>query len=980
MIEQNSYLSMLDRLSILQSKLNCKIFTDNTTLILYSTDASAYRERPLAVIIPESLEDIKTIIKFAKQEKINLIFRGAGTSLAGQVVGEGIVVDISKHFNHIIEINEKENYVVVEPGVVRDVLNYELKKIGKFFAPETSTSNRCTLGGMVGNNSCGLHSIAWGTTRENILELECILADGSEVCFRSLTSEELNQKTKQDDLEGKIYRYIVDTYNKEEIRKKITSAFPKKTVIRRNNGYALDEILDLSSLNLSKLICGSEGTLCYITKIKLRIIDLPSTYRAVICAHFNSLEESFVANLECLRFSPIAVELMDNNIISAAKRNSQQKENLFFVKGDPKAIIVDELCKDSEQELEKAIENTINSLKEKHLGYEYVVVRGENIDKVWQLRKAGLGLLTNVPGDNKPVSVIEDTAVAVEDLPKYMEDFAKILQKHNLECVYHAHIASGELHLRPILDLKNKEHVELFHTIAQEIAEVVKKYRGSLSGEHGDGRLRGEFIPFMYGQEVYNLMKEIKHIFDEDNILNRGKIIDTPPMNKSLRYDGYITSPKKFNFKTYYSFKKEFSFLQAIEQCNGAGVCRKATIFGGTMCPSFRANDNDERYSTRARANILREIFTYSNDDKDPFLSKEIKSLLDDCLMCKGCKKECPSNVDMTKIKSEYLQHWYDKNGVPINILLMSYLPLIEKIGTLSPSIYNFFVQNKTTSALIKKLMHFAPQRSLPTLHHTSFKQRYSHFVYKNFNSIQQTTPHPYIYLFVDEFSNYQDAHIAECFLLLMHSLHYEVRLAPIKNSGRILFSKGLVKKGKKLANENIAKLKNIISKEHPLVGIEPSAILSFRDEYPNLVDEDISQVTDNCLCFDEFIFEQIEQGNINSEDFTDKKMEIIYHTHCQQKAIIGEKYMQKILSLPKNYTATAIPSGCCGMAGSFGYEKKNYKLSEQIVHQVITGYVEKASKDTIICASGTSCREQISHFTKRKALHPIEILYKAKK
>ncbi len=979
-MKKNAYLYMLDKFNTLQKQLNCKIFTDDTTLILYSFDASAYREKPLAVIIPKQIEDIKTIIRFAKQEKINLIFRGAGTSLAGQVVGNGIVVDISKHFNHIIEINKEENYVIVEPGVVRDILNYELKKIGKFFAPETSTSNRCTLGGMVGNNSCGLHSIAWGTTRENILELDCILADGSEVTFRPLTPNELLAKTKQDDLEGEIYRYIVNTYNNQDIQQKIVSTFPKKTVIRRNNGYALDEILDLSSLNLSKLICGSEGTLCYITKIKLKIIDLPSTHRAVICVHFNSLDESFVANMECLKFSPIAVELMDNNIISAAKRNSQQNENLFFVKGDPKAIIIDELCKNSEQELEQAIEDTIINLKEKHLGYEYVVVKGEKINKVWQLRKAGLGLLTNVPGDNKPVSVIEDTAVAVEDLPSYMNDFARILQKHNLQCVYHAHIASGELHLRPILDLKKREDVELFHTIAKEIAQIVKKYRGSLSGEHGDGRLRGEFIPFMYGEEVYNLMREIKHIFDKDNIFNRGKIIDTPPMNQSLRYDGYLTTPPSLNFKTYYSFKKEFSFLQSIEQCNGAGVCRKASIFGGTMCPSFRANNNDERYSTRARANILREIFTYSSSNKDPFVSKEIKSLLDDCLMCKGCKKECPSNVDMTKIKSEYLQHWYNKKGVPINILLMSYLPLIEEIGSLSPSLYNFFVENKYTSLFIKKLLHFAPQRSLPILQHTTFKQRYTHFVYKNYNSLQQNTKHPYIYLFVDEFSNYQDAHIAECFLLLMHALHYEVRLAPIKNSGRILFSKGLVKRGKKLAHENIKKLKKLISKEHPLVGIEPSAILSFKDEYPNLIDEDISSITNNCLCFDEFIFEQMRQGNITSDNFTNQKKEIIYHTHCQQKAIIGEKYMQEILSLPKNYTATPIPSGCCGMAGSFGYEKRNYKQSENIVHQVITEYVENASRDTIICASGTSCREQIAHFTNKKAVHPIEILYRATK
>ncbi|MBR1627335.1 MAG: FAD-binding protein [Bacteroidales bacterium] len=970
---------MVERLQELQKLISCKVLTDETTLISYSTDASAYRERPDAVVFPKTVEDIRQIIRFASKEKINLIFRGAGTSLAGQVVGKGIIVDISKHFNHILEINKEQNYVVVEPGVVRDVLNNALKPYGKFFAPETSTSNRCTTGGMVGNNSCGLHSVAWGTTRDNVLSLECILSDGSSVEFHHLTAVEAEKKLLQNDKEGEIYRYIHDMYADNEIKEEIRKNFPAKNVIRRNNGYALDEISDFSDIDLTKLICGSEGTLCYITKIKLKIIDLPSPHRAAICVHFNSLRESFYANLECLKYSPIAVELMDDNITAAAQRNEEQRENLFFIKGNPKAIIVDELCKSTSEELEKAINDTIAALKEKNLGYEYVIVRGEDIKRVWELRKAGLGLLTNVPGDNKPVSVIEDTAVAAEDLPEYMEDFAKILDKYNLQCVYHAHIASGELHLRPVLNLKKQEDVTLFRKVAHEVALTVKKYRGSLSGEHGDGRLRGEFIPLMYGQKVYQLMKGIKQCFDPDNIFNRGKITDTPSMDCNLRYDGYIKHPVERRIKTYYSFEKEISFLQAAEQCNGAGVCRKDSAFGGSMCPSFRANDNDERFSTRARANIIREIFTY-NGEKDPFVSQEIKDLLDECLMCKGCKRECPSNVDMTKIKSEFLQQRYDKKGIPTNVLLMSYLPAIEHLGSVSPLLYNFFVSNRLTSSLIKKMMKFAPQRSLPVLNHYSFRQIYSHYVRKHGGRTDNNGNTKYIYLLADEFSNYQDARIAEMFFLLLHRLGYEVRLAPVNNCGRILFSKGLLKRGKKLAEKNIRKIKDLISSDHPLVGIEPSAVLSFRDEYPLLVKEDISDMVKNCLCFDEFLYGEIQKGNIKSSQFTDENLNIIYHTHCQQKAIIGEKYMQAVLNLPNNYHASAIPSGCCGMAGSFGYEAKHYATSEKIVHQVITKHIEKADKDTIVCASGTSCREQIKHFTDCKPLHPIEVLFHALK
>lgn len=973
---------MNELLAELQQQIESEIKTDNTTLILYSTDASVYRERPLGVIYPKSEKEVQTIIKFCNNYKINIIFRGAGTSLAGQCVGKGLVVDCSKNFNKIISVDKINKTVRVQTGVVRDELNNYLKPYGLFFAPETSTSNRCTIGGMVGNNSCGLHSVSWGTTRENIENLRCILADGKIVDFHTLNNEEIIAKTKQEDLEGKIYSHIYKIASDKTTKEKIKSSFPDRSVIRRNNGYALDEVLDLNNINLSRLIAGSEGTLCYISEITLKLRELPYENRAAICVHFNTLQESFLANLVCIKYKPIAVELMDRTIIESAKRNKEQNDNLFFLRGNPAAVIVDELCFETKEELQKAIDNTISELKTSHLGYDYVIVDGlKNISKVWALRKAGLGLLNNVPGDMKPTSVIEDTAVACNELPAYMEDFQELLKKYGLSCVFYAHIASGELHLRPILNLKVKKDVQMFRTILTEVAKLVKKHHGSLSGEHGDGRLRGEFIPFMYGEEVYQIMKDIKDIFDKNNIFNQGKIIDTPLIDKNLRFDAYLEAEKEGKtianqtIKTYYSFEKEKGFLTAIEQCNGAGVCRKSTQFGGSMCPSYRISERDERFSTRARANILREVLTYGKDN--PFKNKEIKTLLDDCLMCKGCKRECPSNVDMTKLKSEYLQHWYDNNGTPFYIWAMSYLPLWEKIGSIAPTIYNYLICKSPANKIIKNIMGFAPERKLPTLNATTMRKDFSIITKEDSPKISVKS---YVYILADEFTNNQDSKIGDAFVKLLIRLGYEVRLAPIENCGRILFSKGLVKRGKRLANKNIALIENLVSEEHPLVGIEPSAILSFRDEYPLLVYGDISNITKHCLCFDEFIAREMDKGNISSDSFTMNSAKIIYHTHCQQKAIIGEKYMQKILSLPKNYIVNVIPSGCCGMAGSFGYEKKHYKQSEAIVHQVLMPAVMNADDDTIICASGTSCREQILHFTHKKALHPVEILYNALK
>ena len=970
------------------------LFFDELSKVVYATDASAYREIPFGVAHPKTKNDLKKLIEFAKATNITLIPRGAGTSLAGQVVGDGLVIDFSRYFNRILEVNIEERWVRVEPGAVLDELNNSLRVHNLFFAPETSTSNRCTIGGMVGNNSCGSHSLVYGSTREHLLETKLFLANNEEVLLKGLDKEGFEVKTLENSLEGLIYKTIKQKYSDKETQDKITDAFPEKDISRRNNGYALDELFDNKVFsyqsnklfNLSKVFAGSEGTLGLAFEFKLNLMPLPPTYKALICAHFSSLEDSFAGNLIALEHKPVAIELMDDNVLQAAARNIAQKKNMFFIEGTPKAVLIIELAEETEEELDKKLGTIIANLKQENKGYTYPIIRNKDIKKVWELRKAGLGLLSNVPGSAKPVSVIEDTAVSPKNMAAYIKDFQVILKKYNLSCVYHAHIATGELHLRPILDLKKQEDVDIFHKISREVAFLVKKYRGSLSGEHGDGRLRGEYIPIMYSQEVYSMMKDLKILFDKNNIFNKGKIIDTPPMNTSLRYSSELGkklkgkyNPSKLNeIKTYYSFEQEQGLLSAVEQCNGSSDCRKSVEFLNTMCPSYRATQ-DERYTPRARANALREFFT--NPTKgNPFDNDLLYWILDNCLSCKGCKNECPSNVDIAKLKSEFLQHYYNANGVPLRILLINYLTTFQKVGSLFPKLYNWTITNKATSAIIKNVLKFSPKRNLPTLNEKTFRE-----LFKEENNISNNDigNKGIVYFFSDEFTNYQDSDIGLSALRLLKSLGYTVKLTPIRESGRIAISKGMVKRAKTIANRNISKLEGLINSETPLIGIEPSTILSFRDEYPSLIvskNKSISKdIIENAFLIDEFLASEIDKGNIVKEDFTSQRRKILLHGHCQQKALIGTSAMEKVLSLPENYEVEVIQSGCCGMAGSFGYEEKHYEISQKIGNQILFPTILKAETDTIISAPGTSCRDHIKHSIDVNALHPIQILWEAR-
>ena len=962
----------------LREILEGEIYYDDLIKSIYATDASVYRKLPLAVAYPKNAEDLKQLIKFAKAHKTSLIPRTAGTSLAGQCVGDGIVVDVSKYFTKIIELDEKAQTVTVEPGVVRDTLNNYLKPFGLFFGPNTSTSNRCMIGGMVGNNSSGTTSIQYGVTRDKVIELHTILSDATEVVFGELSSEEFQQKKTLETLEGNIYKTLYNALKPEAVQKQIIEYFPKPEIHRRNTGYAIDELIksdvfseSSESFNMCKLLSGSEGTLAFTTQITLKLDTLPPRESIMIAAHFDSIENCLNAVEFTMKHNLYNCEMMDKTILDCTKHNKTQQENRQFIEGDPQAILMCEVKAKTLREVEILANNLVNDIDKSGLSYAFPRLIGSDIDKANNLRSAGLGLLGNIIGDKKAVACIEDTAVALVDLANYISEFTQLMKDYKQDAIYYAHAGAGELHLRPILNLKKGDDVTLFRKITTDVAHLVKKYKGSMSGEHGDGIVRSEFIPLMIGKNNYQILKQIKTAFDTDNIFNPGKIVDAVPMDKKLRYKADRVEPK---IETLLDFSKSQGILREVEKCNGSGDCRKLPEFGGTMCPSYRATRN-EKDTTRARANALREFLTNS-EKSNKFDYKELKDVFDLCLSCKACSSECPSSVDVASLKAEFQYQYQKENGVSLRTKLFAYNNKLNQLGSKLPGLANFVFSNRFTSTILKKSFGIAKERSLPFISNKSLSKRFQ----LSDNKLIKNKIANSVILFNDEFTNYLDTQIGVDAIALLTALNYEVKLIDNAESGRSFLSKGLLEQAKDVANKNVSLFKDMISSDTPLIGIEPSAILTFKDEYLRLADDKTSAeaISKNTFLIEEFIQQEIGLGNIKPEQFTLESKSIKFHGHCHQKAMSNQLSSFAVLNLPKNYKVTIIPSGCCGMAGSFGYEKEHYEVSMQIGEQTLFPAVRKAANDTVIAANGTSCRHQIKDGTNRDAKHPISILREA--
>jgi FAD/FMN-containing dehydrogenase/Fe-S oxidoreductase len=964
----------------LDERLEGTLEFDPLTRKLYSTDASVYQQLPTAVAFPANDKDIQILIEFANANGTSLIPRTAGTSLAGQVVGDGIIVDVGKHFTNIGEVDEKARTVVVQPGVVRDELNLSLAKYSLMFGPETSTSNRAMIGGMLGNNSCGSNSIVYGTTRDQTIEVTGFLSDGSKVTFGAISKAEFEQKCELEGLEGNIYRTVRELLDSAENRKLIEDNFPKPSIHRRNTGYAIDalmqcDIFDAQSnhpFNLCKLIAGSEGTLFFATSIKLQLHPLPPKENALLCVHFDSVNEALRANIIAMKHPIYASELIDRLVLEGAARNISQSKNLEFVEGKPGAILVLSLRGEKEEDLTALLQTIKTELAEAKLGYAFPVLRGSDVVRIWQLRKAGLGIVGNVPGDNKPVAVIEDTAVSIEDLPDYIKEIDQLLlDKYDCQCVFYAHAGSGEIHLRPVINLKTPEGVKKFRDIATDVAALVKKYRGSLSGEHGDGLLRSEFIESMIGSDCYKLLRRIKSAFDPEGTFNPGKIVDPAPMDRNLRFE--MGKEPVTDIETVFEFGSTIGIQRAAEMCTGSGDCRASNV-GATMCPSFMAT-KDERDSTRARANIVRHAIAESG----ALANEEVRDAMDLCLSCKGCKSECPSNVDVAKIKAEFLQAWHDEHGVPKRSQRIANVDKMNRLGARFRLLSNFLVSNSATSGLLKRKMGFAVKRSLPKFSRFSLRKWFAKHK-PHANAGEQGR----VLFFCDEFTNFNESEVGIAAIELLERLGWSVEIPQHLESGRASISKGLLRRARDIASRNVKTLAPLVNEQCPLIGIEPSAILTFRDEYVDLLrgkeQEAARKLGANALTFEEFFAKQIESGSITQEQFTDAPTTIRVHGHCHEKALIGLIPSIRTLSIPENYNVRLIPSGCCGMAGSFGYEEEHYDISMDIGELVLFPTVRDEPQENLIAATGTSCRHQIKDGTARIALHPAQILRKALK
>ena len=978
-----------------------EIAVDQVSRILFSTDASVYQQLPRAVAFPGNEEDLIHLIRFARQYQLGLIPRTAGTSLAGQVVGDGLVVDFSRHLNRVLHVDPVAKTVRVQPGVIRDELNLFLADYGLLFGPETSTSNRAMLGGMLGNNSAGANSIVYGSTRDQVVSVRGYLSCGTpiEVGPESEDSYVARLEDGAHPRQQQIYQSTLDWLSLTSNQQNIDQHFPDSRVSRRNTGYALDSLLNTNlfgrgqqPFNFARLIAGSEGTLMMVAEMTLQCHELPPKCAALVCPHYHTVSDALRATEVVLKHSPWRCELIDDLVLEGAARNLEQRKNSFFIEGQPGGVLLIELRAEELEllgwaaeklrgELEQQTEQQGIARSKTHFAYACPVLLDDaQQSAAWALRKAGLGMVANVVGDTKPVTVIEDTAVATAILPEYIDEIDNLLdRKYGVRCVHYAHAGAGEIHLRPMLNLKSAEDRRRFREMAGDVAALVKKFGGSLSGEHGDGRLRAEFIEQMVGSENFQLMKMVKQLWDPDNLLNPGKIVNAPPMDQQLRTN-LVQPTGKFNphqLETVFDFGATEGYFRATEMCSGSGDCRKSHLSGGTMCPSYMAT-RKERDSTRGRANLLRHSLANPGDSLNPFDDQEVLEVLDLCLSCKGCKNECPSNVDMARLKAEYLQQNYDLHGVPERTRRLA--NLVKNLGRASrfPSLANWLAGNSLMAPLLKKWLGIHANRTLPTLPKRTFEQWYRrHRLDREADGDRQE-----VLLYCDEFINYLDPDVGIATTELLEHFGYRVLWSPHPESGRASLSKGLVRNAKRVAEENIRFFQDKVGENRPLVGLEPSAILTFRDEYPDLVDKSLREaaleISRHTYLIDEFLAYLKQRDVMTAGHFSRTPAKVLVHGHCHQKALSSVAATYQILSLPENFEVQVLKTGCCGMAGSFGMETEHFELSMQIGELILFPALRDAEADVQVAAPGISCRHQIFDGVGRIAEHPVQILRRA--
>ncbi len=966
-----------DFMAELGKRVQGDLRTDLYNRMLYSTDASIYQVMPHGVLLPKSIEDIHAAVELAAKHKVPILPRSGGSSLAGQAVNEALVIDVTQHLDQMIEVNVEEQWVRVQPGLVLDQLNLQLKPTGLQFGPDPASSGRAAMGGIVANNTTGAHSIMYGMTADHVLEADVILSDGTPTTFKPLEAGELELYKQRSGLEGKLYRTI-DRLRHDEADT-IQAGTPRHW--RRCGGYTIDRFIDGdisyqwpkdSRFNMAKLMSGSEGTLGVITGLKLNLVPIPKhTVQAVI--HYDDLYVALDSTQIILQTNPSSVELLDELSMDLCRTQPTYARMLeTFTEGRPAAVLLTEFYGESEAEAQAKLAQLEAHLKKEKVGYSTIVpVTSAAIKQnVWSVRKAGLGLLMSIRGDHKPIPFIEDSAVPVKHLAEYVGHIQKFCDDLDTKVVYYAHASGGCLHIRPIINTKVARDVEKLPQISNFAVGLLGEYGGAWSSEHGDGRARSWLNEKFYGKGLYSVYQEIKQTFDPNNLLNPGNIVNVPEgmQTSNLRFGAeYNVIPLQENL----DFSHDQGFHRAVEMCNGAGVCRKLTT--GAMCPSFMAT-REEEHSTRGRANALRAALS-GTIPTDEFTSKRLYETMDLCVSCKACKTECPSSVDMSKIKFEFLSHYYEKNGTPLRAKLFGDIHDLSRLnsGLIAPLV-NGVLNNGLVKWGMERLLGISRKRTLPQFVVEPFTRWFKQ--HKKNRPAQKDRP--IVALFNDTFHTYNYPHIAIAATEVLEAAGFEVVLPGHRCCGRPMMSKGLVKQARKAAQQTIERLAPLAQKGIPIVGLEPSCLLSMRDEYAALLPNDkrVDLVAEHCFTFEEFISKLAETGELKL-DFVEEPRNVLLHGHCHQKALTGTEASKTTLALP-GYSVTEVDSSCCGMAGSFGYEVEHYDISLKMGERRLFPAVREKADDTLLVAAGVSCRQQIKHGTGKQALHPAEVLRQA--
>ncbi|MEM7129496.1 MAG: FAD-linked oxidase C-terminal domain-containing protein [Chloroflexota bacterium] len=952
---------------------------DRFSRAMHATDASVYQILPIGVVTPESIEDICMVVHLCQKYGISITARGGGTSQAGQAIGHGISLDFSKRMNRLLEFNPEERLVWVEPGMVLDELNATLKPHGLQLPLDLSTSSRATIGGMIANNSAGTRSIIYGKTLDYVEALKVVLSNGEVIQIEPLDKESLASKVSQENREGTIYRTVKELGEMHQAE--IEARYPN--ILRRVGGYNLDAFVPGSNVpesnipgtnvpeddtqpnqfNLAHMLVGSEGTLGLTVAAKLRVVPLP-THRILCVVQFEDLLEAMTATPVILMHNPSAVELMDRFMLGMTQGKLEFEPLRDFIVGDPGSVLLVEFFGHEKDALPERIDQLEADLQAREMGHHiHRAIGAEAQAKIWTLRKAALGLTMAETGDAKAISFVEDTAVAPEKLHDYIESFQQILAKYETSAGFYAHASVGLLHIRPVVDMKTALGVERFEAIANEVSDLVLEYGGALSGEHGDGLVRAPFQEKIFGPELYQAFCQIKAAFDPQNLFNPGKIVHAPALTSNLRFGPEYETPE---VPTAFDFSDFGGVLRAAEQCSGVGACRKTLT--GTMCPSYMATHN-EKDSTRGRANALRLALT-GQLEAAGLADEELRPVMELCLECKACKSECPTGVDMARLKSEFLHQYRQAHGTTFKDRLMSRMDWISKGGSWLAPLSNWMLSTPVASWLNEKGLGFDRRRSLPAFARRSFLSQWKQYQVTNESLANEPSPKQVsgnqteVALFADTFNNYYEPEHLMSAASLIEILGGQVSVAPQVCCGRPLISKGFLEEAASQAAETAQALLPLAKKGIPILFCEPSCYSAVVDDHPKLLrgqqQVDAQTVASACHLVEEWAVQQPVQQSAVAIRPGPKKL--LVHGHCHQKALVGVDAMVQLLSAIPDCEVTVLDSGCCGMAGSFGYEY--YEISQKIGERRLLPAVREMGEEEVVVAPGFSCRQQIKHFT----------------